>query len=72
MMLEPTLTKLHRMKLSGMIEALTEQNQRSLYSELSFEERLGLIIDREMTAREKPSSDKTSERRQTAPFPCLP
>ena len=52
MMLEPTLTKLHRMKLSGMIEALTEQNQRSLYSELSFEERLGLIIDREMTARE--------------------
>ena len=52
MMLEPTLTKLHRMKLSGMIEALTEQNQSSLYSGLSFEERLGLIIDREMTARE--------------------
>jgi len=52
MMLEPTLTKLHRMKLSGMIEALTEQNQNSLYSGLSFEERLGLIIDREMTVRE--------------------
>lgn len=52
MMLEPTLTKLHRMKLSGMIEALTEQNQSSLYSGLSFEERLGLVIDREMTARE--------------------
>jgi len=52
MMLEPTLTKLHRMKLSEMIEALTEQNQSSLYSGLSFEERLGLIIDREMTARE--------------------
>jgi len=52
MMLETTLTKLNQMKLSGMAEALTEQNQSAMYSELSFEERLGLLIDREMTARD--------------------
>lgn len=32
MMLEPTLTKLNRMKLSGMAEALLEQSQSTLYS----------------------------------------
>jgi len=52
MMLEPTLTKLHRMKLSGMAEALIEQNQNTQYSGLSFEERIGLLVDREMTVRD--------------------
>lgn len=52
MMLEPTLTKLHRMKLSGMAEALVEQNQNTMYSGLSFEERLGLLVDREITTRD--------------------
>jgi len=52
MMLEPTLTKLHQMKLSGMADALIEQNQNTQYSGLSFEERLGLIVDREMTVRD--------------------
>jgi DNA replication protein DnaC len=52
MMLEVTLSKLHQMKLSGMAEALTEQNQSAMYSDLPFEERLGLLIDREMTARD--------------------
>ncbi len=52
MMMEPTLTKLHRLKLAGMAEALAEQAQQTIYGELSFEERLGLMIDREMTVRE--------------------
>jgi DNA replication protein DnaC len=52
MMLEPTLTKLNRLKLSGMAEALLEQTQSTLYSGLSFEERLGLLVDREMTTRD--------------------
>jgi DNA replication protein DnaC len=52
MMLEPTITKLNQLKLSGIVEALTEQNQSAIYSELSFEERLGLLIDREMTVRD--------------------
>lgn len=52
MMLETTLNKLHQMKLSGMAEALAEQNQSAMYSDLSFEERVGMLIDREMTARD--------------------
>jgi len=51
MMIEPTLTKLHRMKLSGMAEALIEQSKNTQYSGLSFEERFGLLGDREMTVR---------------------
>lgn len=52
MMLEMTLQKLNQMKLFGMAEAIVEQNQSAMYSNLPFEERLGLIIDRECTVRD--------------------
>ncbi len=52
MMLEMTLGKLNQLKLSGMADALTEQTQSSIYTGLSFEERLGLLVDREMTVRD--------------------
>lgn len=52
MMLEATLSKLNQLKLYGIAEALAEQNQSTLYAELSFEERLGLLVDREITARD--------------------
>ena len=52
MMLEVTLNKLHQMKLFGMAEALVEHNHSAMYSNLPFEERLGLIVDREMAVRD--------------------
>lgn len=52
MILETTLTKLNQLKLSGMAEALTEQTQGTIYTNLSFEERLGLLVDREMLTRD--------------------
>jgi DNA replication protein DnaC len=52
MMLEATLAKLNQLKLTGMAEGLTEQAQSTLYGDLSFEERLGLLVDREMTVRD--------------------
>ena len=52
MMLEPTISKLNQLKLYGIVEALSEQNQSTMYAELSFEERLGLLVDREITARD--------------------
>jgi len=52
MMLEMTLGKLNQLKLFGMAEALTEQTQSPIYSGLSFEERLGMLVDREMTLRD--------------------
>jgi len=52
MMLEMTLGKLNQLKLSGMADALVEQTQNTIYTGLSFEERLGMLVDREMTVRD--------------------
>lgn len=52
MMREQTMAKLHRLKLSGMAHALQEQLEGTLYNELCFEERLGLLVDREATERD--------------------
>ena len=52
MMLEATLSKLQRLKLPGMARGLEEQTRQTIYGDLSFEERLGLLVDREMTERD--------------------
>ena len=51
MLSHPTLDKLQTLKLTGMITALSDQLQRPEIDELSFEERLGLLVDRELTER---------------------
>jgi len=51
MLNQPTLDRLRTLKLTGMAEALTEQLQNPL-PDLGFEERLGLLIDREWHLRE--------------------
>ncbi len=50
MLTHPTLEKLRSLKLSGMANALEEQIQMDT-KELNFEERLGLLVDREVTVR---------------------
>lgn len=52
MLTHPTLEKLQTLRLSGMRKALSEQQQMPQIDSLGFEERLGLLIDREMTERE--------------------
>lgn len=52
MMHHPTLEKLTALRLNGMKEALCEQQDMPDIEELDFEERLGLLVDRELTARE--------------------
>ena len=52
MLLHPTLEKLHALRLSGMVRALEEQMRMPEACQLSFEERLGLLVDREATERE--------------------
>ena len=49
MLNHPTLDKLHDLRFTGMVKALTEQMALPDIDELSFEERLGLLVDREMT-----------------------
>ena len=52
MLHHPTLEKLQSLRLAGMYKALTEQMTMPESETLSFEERLGLLADREMTERQ--------------------
>jgi DNA replication protein DnaC len=63
MLIEQTVDKMHLMKLSGMAEALKQQLGTSEHTPLSFDERLGLLVDAEWTAREQ---RKLTKRLRTA------
>ena len=52
MLKHPTLDKLQTLRLTGMLKALAEQQKLPEINSLGFEERFGLLIDREMTERE--------------------
>ena len=63
MLIEQTLDKLNAMKLGAMADACRQQSQTDEAAALSFEERLGLLVDAEWTAREQ---RKLQRRLQTA------
>ena len=52
MLTHPTLDKLHALRLTGMAKAFEEQLQTPGIEALSVEERLGLLVDRELAWRE--------------------
>ena len=52
MLSEPTKDKLRTLRLHGMLKTLQEQSGDEQYVALGFEERLGLLIDRELTEQE--------------------
>lgn len=52
MLSHPTYDKLRALKLTGMLKALQEQRQSEDIDALSFEERFGLLVDREQTERD--------------------
>lgn len=52
MLITPTIDKLHALALAGMARALLDQQGHPDYADLSFEERLGLLVDREVQDRE--------------------
>jgi len=51
MLNHPTLDQLKSMKLSGMAQAFEEQLQRADLSDLSFDDRLSFLVEREHTVR---------------------
>lgn len=53
MLNQPTLTKMHAMKLSAMAEALERQLGSAEHVQLAFEDRLGLLVDAEWAHREE-------------------
>jgi hypothetical protein len=52
MLAQPTLEKLVNLRLEGMLQAFKEQMETSACEGMSFEERLGLMVDRELTLRD--------------------
>ena len=52
MLLHPTLEKLTTLRFTGMATALDEQMQMNTLDDLGFEERLGILLDREMAVRQ--------------------
>lgn len=53
MLNQATIEKLHQLRLSGMAKALQEHLERPIQDSLTFEERLGLLVDREWCLREQ-------------------
>jgi hypothetical protein len=49
MFMQPTVEKLYAMKLTGMADALRQQIGDSASCQLSFEERLSLLVDRSIS-----------------------
>jgi DNA replication protein DnaC len=53
MLTEQTIEKLYHMKLNGMAEAFKEQLQQPAITDLSFQERFSLLVDRQWTWKEE-------------------
>ena len=66
MLTQPLLDKLSKLHLSGFRAALEEQLHNPQYDDLSFEERLGLLVDIETTRR---ANNSLRRRIQAAHFP---
>jgi len=52
MLIQPTIEKLYAMKLVGMAEAIRSQSQDPEIANLSFEERLAMLVDRQWDWRQ--------------------
>jgi DNA replication protein DnaC len=53
MLTHPTIEKLHALHLPAMAQAFEEQRGSSQHAELTFEDRFGLLVEMEWTAREQ-------------------
>jgi len=53
MLNDQTMTQLHDMKLHGMADAYGEQRQQPQMAEIDFDERLGMLVDRQWRWREE-------------------
>lgn len=66
MLTQPLLEKLTQLRLSAFRTALEDQFQNPHYADLSFEERLGLLVDIEITRR---TNNRLHRRLKSARFP---
>ena len=70
-MIQPTLDALNALKLHGMAAALSEQMTQSAAQGLSFEERIGLLVEREAVFRENRRLTRLLQQAQLKERACL-
>jgi len=66
MLNQPTIDKLCAMRMRGMAEALQQQMQEPDIHQLSFEERLGLLIDRQWDWRQNRALERRRQPLKTS------
>lgn len=71
MLIYPTLEKIKALRLFGMAKAYEEQLRLSDLQELSFEDRLGLLIDREATEKENQRLHSRLRKAKLAQSACV-
>lgn len=71
MMTSQTKSKLLDMRLFGMAKALDEQDERGPVAELSFHERLALLVDREHLMREERRTARRLQRARLKQAACV-
>ena len=71
MLTQHTLQKLHTLKLIGMLDAFEQQQSQPDTHDLSFEERLGLLVDREMLYRENKRLERLLRRAKLRVNACI-
>lgn len=72
MLLEQTLCQLRSLRLHGMVSALEQQCAKPEFQQLSFEERIGLLVDRETLDRtHRRVTDLLRKARLRQPTACI-
>ncbi|MGH9632246.1 MAG: ATP-binding protein, partial [Bryobacteraceae bacterium] len=71
MMIEQTLEKLRVLRLSGMVDAFRQQTENPDVCSLSFEERLGLLVDQHWTWRENKAMARRLKTSRLDTEPCV-
>ena len=72
MLIEPTEEKLQAMRLSAMLEELRRQQQAPQFAKLSYEERMGFLVDAEYVFREnRRLTRRLGEAKLRYPAACL-
>lgn len=72
MLHEQTVVKLQGMKLFGMVEALEEQRRQARSGDLGFEDRLGLLVERQWLWKENRALDaRLQHARLKIPAACV-
>lgn len=71
MLQHPTLDKLEAMRLHGMAQALREQRGQEAVRELSFEDRLALLVDRQMSWRQNEAMQARLRRAKLRGNACI-